>query len=244
MHSIAWTALPVAAILTGALAAVVRAEPAQGAAERREADPPRVLLLGDSISIGYTPFVQQALRGKATVLRPLDAGGKAENCSHTGAGVASIDRWLGTGQWAVVHFNFGLHDLKHMDKAAGKTSASPEAPVMTDLAAYEANLEAIVTRLERTGAALVFATTTPVPEDNAQSPICRLPADVPRYNEAALRVMARHGVAVDDLYAFALPRLKELQRPRNVHFTEPGSAALGGEVVKAIEAALARPGGD
>jgi len=34
----------------------------------------RVLLLGDSISIGYTPFVQELLVDKAVVLRPMKNG--------------------------------------------------------------------------------------------------------------------------------------------------------------------------
>lgn len=42
-----------------------------------------------------------------------------------------------------------------------------------------------------------------------------------------------------DLHAFALPRLKEIQQSKNVHFTPEGSKVLAGEVVRSIEAALA-----
>ena len=48
-----------------------------------------------------------------------------------------------------------------------------------------------------------------------------------------------NGVAIDDLYAFALPRLKEIQLPSNVHYTPKGYEALAGEVAKSIQAALA-----
>src|SRR5512133_119554 len=70
---------------------------------------PRVLLIGDSISMGYTLPVRTLLAGKANVHRP------PENCGDTARGVKSLDKWLGDGKWDVIHFNFGLHDLKYLD---------------------------------------------------------------------------------------------------------------------------------
>src|SRR5688572_1778820 len=70
---------------------------------------PRVLLLGDSISMGYTVPVRERLKGVANVHRP------AANCGPTERGVANLDKWLGDGKWDVIHFNFGLHDLKYVD---------------------------------------------------------------------------------------------------------------------------------
>ena len=60
---------------------------------------PRVLLIGDSISIGYTVPVRAALAGKANVHRPRT------NCGPTSRGVENIDAWLGDEQWDVIHFN-------------------------------------------------------------------------------------------------------------------------------------------
>src|SRR5438270_12669603 len=70
---------------------------------------PRVLLIGDSISIGYTEPVRALLAGKANVHRIPTNG------AHTGNGLQNLDAWLGTSRWAVIHFNFGLHDLRYMD---------------------------------------------------------------------------------------------------------------------------------
>ena len=71
---------------------------------------PNILLLGDSISIGYTPFVQQMLKGKANVVRPMQKDGKRpENCAYAANGVTRIEAWLGDTKWDVIHFNFGLH---------------------------------------------------------------------------------------------------------------------------------------
>ncbi|MCA1759186.1 MAG: hypothetical protein LC658_05405, partial [Bacteroidales bacterium] len=62
-------------------------------------DLPNVLILGDSISIGYTPFVQEYLKGRANVFRPMLENGKPENCAGTTKGVENIDRWLGSKKW-------------------------------------------------------------------------------------------------------------------------------------------------
>lgn len=197
----------------------------------------RVLLLGDSISIGYTPFVQKLLEGEMVVLRPT-RNNKPENCSGTTFGVANIDRWLQIdgGKWDVIHFNWGLHDLKHV-KPDGQASDLATDPPQAVVEVYEKNLREIVAKLKATGAKLVFATTTPVPEGAMK--VYRSDADAVRYNEAALRVMKDNGVAVNDLYAFAKPQLAQIQiQPANVHFTPQGSEALAGEVVKAIRAAV------
>src|SRR5258708_38523820 len=72
---------------------------------------PRVLIIGDSISIGSTDPVRELLHGKANVHRISENGGPTSN------GVKKIDQWLGGGKdakWNVIIFNFGLHDLKIM----------------------------------------------------------------------------------------------------------------------------------
>ena len=190
---------------------------------------PNVLILGDSISIGYTLQVRTLLKGKANVFRPLNAAGTdAENCSGTTKGVTDIDRWLGDRKWAVIHFNFGLHDLKRR----GNTQDPPQATAEN----YAKNLATIVTKLKATGARLVFANTTPVP-DGCKSPF-RDPADPPRYNAAAAKIMQANGVRLNDLFAFCQPQLDKLQLPKNVHFTPAGSRALAGQVARAIEEEL------
>ncbi|MBT3286613.1 MAG: SGNH/GDSL hydrolase family protein [Victivallales bacterium] len=67
----------------------------------------------------------------------------------------------------------------------------------------------------------------------------RSDADVVKYNEVAAKVMTENEIQINDLYAFALPKLKELQRPANVHFTPEGSKALAKQVADVIGKALA-----
>jgi acyl-CoA thioesterase-1 len=202
----------------------------------------RVLILGDSISIGYTPFVRESLRDVEVVVRPT-LGGKDENCEGTAKGAKEVSRWLALegGSWDVIHFNFGLHDLKRVDAKTGKNSDNPEDPRQSEPEAYEKNLREIVAALRKSGAKLVFAATTPVPAGRVKP--CRDPEDPPRYNAIARKVMEESGVAVNDLHAFAQPKLREIQLPQNVHFTKEGSQLLAGEVVRHIRQALGLPAG-
>jgi len=69
---------------------------------------PRALLIGDSVSIGYTLPTRALLKDKANVHRIPVNGGATE------VGISHMAKWLGTGKWDVIHFNWGLHDLKSL----------------------------------------------------------------------------------------------------------------------------------
>lgn len=191
---------------------------------------PRVLIVGDSISIGYFKPLQKLLEGKAVVRH------NPGNAAHTANGLAKLDEWLGDTHWDVVHFNHGLHDLKYVDERGGNASVD-KGRQQIPIDQYERNLDEIVRRLKKTGAKLIFATTTPVPDGTGN----RVKDDAKKYNAAAERVMRKHGIIINDLYSFALPRLDEIQRPKNVHFTEAGSELLAQQVAKSILKALNSP---
>ena len=191
---------------------------------------PRVLLIGDSISIGYTVAVREKLKGKANVHRP------AANCGPTLAGLERLDSWLATGgadkKWDVIHFNWGLHDLKYLGPN-GENLAEPGSPGSHRQVSpedYRKNLETLVARLQKTGARLIWRNTTPVPK-GAKG---RVTGDEVVYNRIAGDVMAQAKVPVHDLYGFALARLDRIQRPEDVHFTPEGSAILADDVVRVI----------
>ncbi len=183
---------------------------------------PRVLLIGDSISIGYTLPVRAALKGRANVHRPPG------NCSSTGYSLTKIDEWLGKGKWEVIHFNFGLHDAKLPPE--GVRHAAP--------ADYEKNLRQLVQRMKATGARLVWATTTPVPMGGNLAPNRRF-GDIAIYNAIAARIMAENGVATADLNAAVTPHLESVGRSNDVHFSEEGYALLGRAVAASVEKQLA-----
>ena len=173
---------------------------------------PRVLLIGDSVSRGYTQAVRRELAGKVNVHRA------PANCGPTASGLKNLDGWLGGTKWALIHFNFGIHDR----------ATAPEL--------YEQNLEQLVARLEATGAKLVWASTTPVPPDTKDGEAAS--AAIVEKNKIAARVMQKHHVIIDDLYAWMLPDLAKFQNPKDVHFTGPGYERLAQRVARVIETAL------
>jgi len=200
---------------------------------------PNVLILGDSISIGYTLQVRELLKDKANVYRPVAANGKKPiNCSDTISGLRKLDSWLANHEWTVIHFNWGLHDLKHVKKAGKQINSSdPADPQLTTPDQYARNIESIVTKLKATGAKLVFATTTPV-TPGTTNPLRS--AEAPQaYNAAALKIMKANKIRVNDLYSFSKPHLKEWQLPKNVHFKRAGSAALAEQVASVLTEELA-----
>ena len=219
-----WRLLPAVALLAPLAAQDYRLAQTNPAFAPVKDDPslPRALLIGDSISIGYTVPVRRLLAGKVNLHRIPTNGGP------TIKGVEELDSWTGADNWDVIHFNWGLHDLRIME--TGKHQVSIDD--------YAKNLRTLVARLKKTGAKLIWASTTPVPEGKL-SPL-RHPEDVPRYNAAAAAVMRENGVAINDLYGFAFPLLGEIQRPANVHFTDAGSAKLAEPVAAAILKALGK----
>lgn len=175
---------------------------------------PRVLLIGDSVSRGYTLAVRAALAGKANVHRA------PENCGPTANGLKKLEVWLasaGPAKWDVIHFNFGIHDRG------------------TPLADYTARLAQIVTRLQATGATLIWASTTPIPDDAAKK---QSAASIVERNTAAAALMAQHAIAIDDLFTVITPKLATLQNPNDVHFTSAGYDFLGQAVAASIAAKL------
>jgi hypothetical protein len=177
---------------------------------------PRVLLIGDSVSRGYTLPTRKALAGVANVHRA------PANCGPTASGLKNLDVWLGDGKWDLIHFNFGIHDRG------------------TPLKDYVARLEQIAERLQKTGAKVVWASTTPIPDNPAQK---QTAASIVERNDAAAALMKRRGIPVDDLFAAITPRLQELQNPNDVHFKPEGYDFLGAQVAAAIRAQLPPPAG-
>ena len=180
---------------------------------------PRVLLIGDSISIGYTLGVREKLKGKANVHRiPVNGGA-------TDVGLVAIDDWLGDGKWDVIHFNFGLHDAKYL--SATELRATREQ--------YLKNLKTLVDRMKQTKAKLIFATTTPTPE--VLSPTRRFDK-ISERNKLAVELMLAEGVAIDDLYTVVLPVEEKIRRPNDLHYTPEGYSRLAAAVAESIAAQL------
>ena len=192
---------------------------------------PRVLIIGDSISIGYTPYVAEMLKGKATVEH------NEGNAQHTGTGLERIDQWVGTTKWDVIHFNWGLWDLCYRNQEA-KVQGNRDklhGTVTTSLEEYERNLEQLVDRLEESGATLIWAQTTVVPQGEPG----RIVGDDEKYNKVAAAVMKKHGIIIDDLYSLTKGFSRDMfLGPGDVHYRNEGYKRIALRVAERIRSAL------
>ena len=189
---------------------------------------PRVLLIGDSITMGYTQPLREMLKSKANVQHPT------ENCGASRRILGQLDQYLGKKHWDVIQLNCGIHDLTYLDtagKVAGpKVGGKPQVP----LDEYRSNLEKILARLKKTGATVIWCTTTPMNHPD----VYRIPADVDRYNDVAKDVMVRNGIRINDLNRQLVAAGTPKWTKEGVHFTPDGYHELATFAAPIIEAAL------
>tara|TARA_B100001248_G_C27275709_1_gene405241 strand:- start:100 stop:798 length:699 start_codon:yes stop_codon:yes gene_type:complete len=186
---------------------------------------PHVLIIGDSISIGYTLPTRALLQGKVNLHRIPTNGGP------TIKGLTEIDKWLGKRKWDLIHFNWGLHDLKYMGKDG--TNLVPKEKggvVQVPLADYEKNLEKLVVRMKKSAKQLVWRNTTPIPSGSR----ARYVGDSIKYNQAAARVMKKLKIPTLDLFNPSMKNMKEWMKKADVHYYPHGSQALAEIVAKDI----------
>jgi lysophospholipase L1-like esterase len=183
----------------------------------------KILIIGDSISIGYFPFVKEALADNAEVFH------NKGNAQHTGTGLKKINDWLGQEKWDVIQFNWGLWDLcyrpdvkgtEERDKVNGKLTTTPEQ--------YRENLQQLVDILKKTNAKLVFVTTTYVPENETG----RFAEDAQKYNAIAKEVMKKNGIPVNDIFKKSKKVHKKYgAAPDDVHYTKDGYKELSESII-------------
>lgn len=194
-------------------------------------DLPKVLIIGDSISLGYTPFVAETLNDVAIVEH------NTRNAQHTQFGLRLLDRWLGETRWSVIHFNWGLWDLCYRNPESKEHGQRDKigGTITTPIEQYEKNLEALVLRLKKTGAKLIWANTTVVPEGEPG----RNAGDEEKYNAVAAKIMEKHGVAINDLHTLTKNLAPELHSGKHdVHYKEDGYRKIAEQVAAAIRTAL------
>ncbi len=190
-----------------------------------------VLIIGDSISIGYTEFVAAELADVANVVH------NPGNAQDTTKGLANIDEWLAAGKWDVIHFNWGLWDLcyRNVDSKTQGNRDRESGTIAVPLDEYAKKLELLLEKLEATGAKLIFATTTYVPINEAG----RFVLDVQRYNRVAEEIMERHNVTINPLYSLSLKvHPKYGNGDDDVHYSKEGYSILAKPVIKEIKKKL------
>ncbi len=197
---------------------------------------PRVLVVGDSISMNYHNAAKTALKDIANYHRVEGNGGPSDR------GVNNMELWLGdyktTGlHWDLIQFNHGLHDLKQAyDKDTGTWGAH-----QVSIPDYQANLEKEIQIMKKTGATLMWCATTPIPLDS-KGPYARRNGESAIFNRAALEVVKKHpDILINDLHGF-ISNSSDFDKWRtqtDVHFWDGTlQAVVGDKVAASVKQAL------
>lgn len=177
----------------------------------------KILLLGDSIRLGYQPFVKKALEGTAEVVGSEDNGRYAK---HT---LGCINLWLNEfGSPDIIHWNNGLWDLHHVQ---------PSDEAVTPLEEYLQTLKRIIKILEWTGARIIFATTTPI------STVAKNKSndEIREYNEAAIKLSKANNIEINDLNGLISKDIDRYICEDGLHLTEEGYQKCSGAIVGMVE---------
>jgi lysophospholipase L1-like esterase len=187
---------------------------------------PKVLLLGDSIRMSYQPLVTEMLKDAADVVGPDD------NCGFTLWTLHSIERWLGdAGAPDVIHWNNGIHDSGHNPA---------RSPAQIPLQTYATTIEYLLQTLQAAGAKVIWATSTPVHPDRPfyTDQWAWRNEEIDEYNAAALEIMNRYGVPVNDLHAVVAADCDTTLSEDQLHLSEAGMQKCAEAVTDAIRRAL------
>ncbi len=180
----------------------------------------KIILIGDSIRLGYEQGVIDILAGRAAVSGPSANGGDSRNV------LKNIDEWLAE-RADIIHLNCGLHDLKR----------SFNEPNAVPLDEYAANLALIFQRLKAmSGAKIIWAATTPVNEKlhHEVKGFDRLENDVDAYNQAASNAAQQAGVPINNLFDVVMKAGRDRLLTDGVHFNPEGRVLLSKAVADFI----------
>lgn len=185
----------------------------------------KIVLLGDSIRLGYEKFVKDSLDGVAEVYSP------AENCKFTINLMRYLHSYVGPdglpSDADLVHWNAGLWDVINM--------VGDDLP-LTPPDAYADLIKRINKRIRWCfpKAKIVFATTTTVVEEKYTGTVRRFNADIIEYNKIALDALNGMDTVINDLYSLTKDIPSECRSDMTHFNTEQGVKKLGGKVLAVI----------
>lgn len=193
---------------------------------------PKILVIGDSISIGYAPFLKNEISKFACVKHI------GENAGNTKYGLSRIDHWISSNDFDIVLFNWGLWDLTYRLESSNGLGPKDRnnGTIDTELDEYVSNVIGIVEKLLITNAKLYFVTTTFVPGEEPGM----FTKDVSDYNARVIEVMKSYSVDVIDIYY----QSKEIHRKygkglNDVHYTPRGYQELSRKIAHELLPELA-----
>ncbi len=205
-----------------------------------------VILIGDSIRLGYDAYVRELLGEHVAVYSPAD------NCRWTKYTLWNMPLWMNGWEWPkvdVIHWNTGIWDL-HRHMADGEP--------FTPLYQYLDDNRRLAIQMASYCDRLIWANIIPGGKAlDENKPFCPLintnpnsqeirlcvpqeqwNRDVRRYNEATAQMLRMRDVQVNDLYTVLAADTEKYISSDGIHPTEEGYRALAAVVAEKILAAL------
>lgn len=183
----------------------------------------KVVLIGDSIRMGYQPLVQE----KCT---ECEVWGPDENCRHSLWALDHFPHWVADQHPDIVHVNFGIHDAL----------IRPDGEHQILLPQYRLCLQRFIQQVKELGKTkMLWATTTPMYCPEAGKPMAQWQVnksvDIESYNAAALEIVSREGLPVNDLHDVIVRNdYTKCLTEDGCHMTDYGNQVLSDAVVNAI----------
>jgi len=176
----------------------------------------KIMLIGDSIRLGYQPKVIELMKDTASICGPKD------NCRFSGYTLFNLAAWVPEADYDIIQWNNGQWDTCHM----------PDGMIHTPLATYLEIQKRIATILLEKTKRLIFATTTPVWTEQFKSGSIhpRRNEDIIAYNSAAVDLLADLGVEINDLHSPIAEDLKQYISEDMVHLTEAGKTVCASRI--------------
>lgn len=186
-----------------------------------------VLLIGDSIRMGYDKTVRMALEGRANVVFP------EENCQFAMYVFRYLHEWfsgIDGKDFDVVHWNAGLHDVLRL------FGEEPSTPIEI----YEYYIERICQRIKKLcpKAKVIFATSTSVISEKMTADFKRYNEDIEKYNMAAVRIVKEYGFEINDLYSLSKTLPEEAHSDAVHYYTDLGTEVFSKQVLGYVTKAL------
>ena len=184
----------------------------------------KIILIGDSIRMGYDKYVKEALSEVAEVYYP------DENCRFAEYVLRYAHTWKSELGWPedadLVHWNAGLWDALEL---------FGDEPLST-LDYYENAIARIDKRLRMLfpKAKIVFATSTAVIEEMAKPEFFRHNETIKKYNEAAIRALSNTGTVINDLWDISAAAPRSYHSDWVHYYTDEGTQLIGSRVLSVI----------
>ena len=184
----------------------------------------KIVLLGDSIRMGYDKYVKEALAGVAEVYYP------ESNCQYATNTLRFVHEWKAKGNWPddvdLVHWNVGLWDALEL---FGDDPLTPVEHYAALLPRIDKRLRMLFPR-----AKMVFATSTPVNEEIANPAFMRHNHIIEKYNAHAVEALKSTDTLINDLYPFVASFPNEYHSDWVHFYTPEGTENIGGRVISVI----------